>query len=118
MVVAVAAVVFGSIGFQVFCRRRRKYKPERESYLQHQVVQEPDYTDYEMPQQPTFGEQPPEPYEPTTPYSPTGGQFVMTTPYSPTTPFTPLSAYTPVTPRTWRKEEITNWPMAPYKEYE
>ena len=65
------------------------------------------YTDYEMPRQPTFGEQPPEPYEQSTPYSP-----IVPTPY------TPLSAYTPVTPKTWKKEEITRWPTAPYKEYD
>ena len=124
IVAAIAIVLSGILGCQMFFRSRRKYKPEQttEGYQYPQFGVDKDgtmYSDHEMVRQPTFGEEPPLPYEPTTPYSPMGERFVIApiTPYSPTTPYTPSSAYTPVTPRTWRKEEVTNWPLAPYKEF-
>ncbi len=123
LVGAIAVVAFAVIGCQMFCRSRRKYKPEQaDDYQYPQFGFDKDgtmYSDHEMMRQPTYGEEPPLPYEPTTPYSPMGERFVLApiSPYSPTTPYTPSSAYTPVTPRTWRKEEITNWPLAPYKEF-
>ena len=122
IVVVVVVVFVAIIGCQLFCRSRRKYKPDQTEGFQHPTFEQQGYSDYEMPRQPTFGEQPPEPYEPTTPYTPTG-PYSARGPYSPITPsyaqpFTPLSAYTPVTPKTWKKEEITNWPQAPWKEYD
>ena len=130
---AIVVVLFIILGCWLCLRRRRKYKPQTlEEY------QQPDfgfgfgsgkdfsaYTDHELTptsatsasRQPTFGEEPPLPYEPTTPFSPIGTQFALASPRSPTAPYTPISAYTPATPRTWRKEEITNWPLAPYKEF-
>ncbi|KAK5171462.1 uncharacterized protein LTR77_004607 [Saxophila tyrrhenica] len=107
VVVAIILVCAGVGGCVALCRNRRKYKPEREPYPHPNFGQQPGYTDYELPRQPTFGEQPPEPYEPPTPYSPIG-HFEIESPY------TPSSAYTPVTPKTWRKEDITNWPQWPH----
>lgn len=104
VVVAIALIIAGSTGCLVYCRSRRKYKPEP---AHPQFGQQPGYSDYEMPRQPTFGEQPPEAYEPPTPYSPIG-HFTIDSPY------TPVSAYTPVTPKTWKKEDITNWPHWPH----
>ena len=106
-VVAVILIIAGIIGCLTFCRSRRKYKPEPAEAQYPQFGQQAGYTDYELPRQPTFGEQPPEPYEPPTPYSPIG-HFTIDSPY------TPIDAYTPVTPKTWKKEEITNWPHWPH----
>ena len=123
IVVVVMVLVSGAIvGCQLFCRSRRKYKPEPESSQYPQFGPSADHADFEMPRQPTFGEEPPQPYEPTTPYTPTG-PYTMGGPYSPTNPYsaqpyTPLSAYTPLTPKTWKKEEITNWPQAPWSDYD
>jgi hypothetical protein len=110
-VIAVILIIAGIGGCLYFCRSRRKYRPERASqqYAQFGHPQPGYKDDYELPRQPTFGEQPPEPYEPTTPYSPIG-HFTIDSPY------TPIDAYTPVTPKTWKKEEITNWPHWPHKD--
>lgn len=116
----IAVVLFFVLGFQLFCRSRRKYKPDQTEGYQYPAFGPGKdgimYADHELTRQPTFGEEPPLPYEPTTPYSPMGDRFVIM-PQTPTTPYTPMSAYTPLTPKTWRKEEITNWPLAPYKEF-
>ena len=116
LVAAIALVFIGALGCQMFCRSRRKYKPEPEA-LQYPGFAAKGYSDFELSRQPTFGEQPPMPYEPPTPYSPTG-PYSSNSPFTTTAPYTPLSAYTPITPRTWKKEDITNWPQAPFKDYD
>ena len=118
IVAAIIIVLILLLSFQFFCRSRRKYKPESTSPLESDFGTDGmPYSDYEMLRQPTFGEEPPLPYEPTTPYSPVAERFVLYSPNRLDTPYTPLSAYTPVTPKTWRKEEVTKWPKAPYKEF-
>lgn len=110
VVAVIIIVMLGLIGCRMLCRSRRKYKPEPEGYPQ---FRQQGYSDYELPLQPTFGKQPPEPYEPPTPYS-------LIAPYSigyndsPISPYTPDSAYTPVTPKTWKKEDVSRWPLSPH----
>ena len=108
----IAIIMLSLIGCLIYCRRKRKYKPETDAYP---TSRQPGYSDYELPRQPTFGEEPPLPYEPTTPYSPIG-PYSVGTGYndSPTSPYTPLSAYTPVTPKSWKKEEVSRWPLSPH----
>lgn len=99
----VALVFFGVLGCLMCFKQRRKYRPEQDGPIQPlPPPQTPGYQDFELGRQPTFGEAPPEAYEPTTPYSP---RFES--------PYTPVSAYTPVTPRTWKKEEVTRWSHLP-----
>lgn len=112
VVAAIVIVMLSVMGCLMFCRSRRKYKPEPEGYPQFQQ-QSGVYTDFELPRQPTFGEQVPEAYEPATPYSPLGPYSIGYND-SPTSPYTPSSAYTPVTPKTWKKEEISRWPKSPH----
>lgn len=122
VVAILAAIVFAVLACYFFTRSRRKYKPDQlnnSPYEDHEYSKNGTmYTDHEMNGQTHEVEvEVPAPYEAMTPYSPRGGQFILTSPYEPMTPYTPTSAYTPVTPRTWKKEEVTNWPLAPYKEF-
>lgn len=112
IVAIIALILFTTISCQFFCRSRRKYKPDNSGNGDKYPSLGPaaDYSDYEMPRQDSFGER-----------SSSGLEELETpvpAPYEAAAPYTPLTAYTPVTPRTWRKEEVTRWPVAPYEEGE
>ena len=125
----VGVVLFAVIGCQLFLRSRSKYEPDDDEHPPFGSILQ--YTDFEMPGQPKYGDQPPEPYGPAMPYtpedpvygkegpfSPVKLQFSLYNPSTPITPFTPMSAYTPATPKTWRKEDITNYPQDPHKAFD
>ena len=123
LVIVLFLIFAAVISCQLYFRnRRRKYKPEAEGTYTY----------------PTFGEEQHQMGDDRSLYEMSQGQFVLTeeepyyepgmgipfgaavpAPYGRTVdvPFTPMDAYMPVTPRTWKKEEITNWPLAPYKDF-
>ena len=118
---AFAIVFFGIVGCMFFMRnRRRSYKADV-SYNMPAFGPGGNggYHDIETRKpsvQPTFGEEPPTPYEPHTPFSahPDYLPYGPPEPYAPVmpyTPFTPDSAYTPDTPKTFKKMEITEYPL-------